>query len=63
VTPLPGMSVRLYQIFAEACGRWATPNWQFGIETGKPRAYKPMQIEWKPLKMVAHNTTTGRGDR
>jgi hypothetical protein len=51
MTPLPGMSVRLYQIFAEASGRWATPNWQFGIETGKPRAYKPLTIEWKPLKM------------
>jgi hypothetical protein len=52
--PLPGMSVRLYQLFAEATGRWATPNWLYGTETGKPlRGYKPLTIEWKPANMIA----------
>lgn len=50
--PIPGKSLALYRIFAELTGRWSTPNWIYGTETGKPRhGYKPMQIEWKPLKM------------
>jgi len=51
MTPLPGLSVRLYQVFAQAEGRWATPHWWMGVDLA-PRAYKPMQIEWKPSKMI-----------
>lgn len=50
--PLPGLSLVLYQVYTHACGRWATPNWMMGCETGAPRAYKPLKIAWKPATMT-----------
>lgn len=48
---LAGKSIILYRVFAECSGKWATPNWAFGVELGKPRAYKLLQIAWKPATM------------
>lgn len=51
--PIPGLSIRLYQLFAEATGRWSTPHWMMGVSTGRPLGgYKPLLVEWKPLKMI-----------
>lgn len=51
---LPGKSVVLYRVFAEAEGRWATPTWIMGCSTGKPfnGVYKPLALDVKALNMV-----------
>ncbi len=54
--PLPGMSVRLYQVFSESVGRWSTPNWAYGVQLGPPRAYKQLQIKVQPVTTESHAT-------
>lgn len=46
---------RMYRLFAEASGRWATPQWMMGVDT-RPRwvnhAYKELTRERISFNMI-----------